>query len=40
VERDMSRAETLASVEEKPYTRMVSYYESEKANLLNSSADG
>ena len=40
VERDMSRVETLASVEEKPYARMVSYYESEKANLLNSSADG
>ena len=40
VERDMSRVDTLASVEEKPYARMVSYYESEKANLLNSSADG
>ncbi len=35
VERDTSRVETLASVEERPYTKLVSYYECEKANLLN-----
>jgi hypothetical protein len=40
VERDISQIETLTSVEENPYARMVSYYESEKANFLNSSADG
>jgi hypothetical protein len=29
-ERDENRMETLTSVEEKPYGRMVSFYESEK----------
>lgn len=33
------RVETLESVEEKPYNRMVSNYESEKANFLYLSAD-
>jgi hypothetical protein len=40
MERDMSKVETLASVKINPYARIGSYYESEKANLLNSSADG
>jgi len=33
-ERDESRLETITSVEEKPYSRMVSLYESEKESLL------
>jgi hypothetical protein len=36
-ERDENRKETLTSVEEKPYGRMVSFYESEKTTLLNNS---
>ena len=39
-ERDERRIETILTVEEKPYSRMVSFYESEKSNLLNSSANG
>ena len=37
IERDNSRIETLVEVEEKPYSRLVSFYENEKANLLSSS---
>jgi hypothetical protein len=40
MERDEQRRETISAVEGKPYSRMVSFYESEKATLLNSSADG
>jgi len=36
-ERDESRLETITSVEEKPYSRMVSLYESEKESLLRNS---
>jgi hypothetical protein len=32
--------ETILVVEEKPYSRMISFYEIEKANLPNSSVDG
>ena len=39
-ERDEHRMETILTVEEKPYSRMISFYESEKANLLNSSSNG
>jgi hypothetical protein len=40
MERDEQRRETISAIEENPYSRMVSFYESEKATLLNSSADG
>jgi hypothetical protein len=40
MERDEQRRETISGVEEKLYSRMVSFYESKKATLLNSSADG
>ncbi len=36
-ERDENRMETLTSVEERPYGRMVSFYDSEKTSLLNNS---
>ena len=39
-ERDEHRMETILTVEENPYSRMISFYESEKANLLNSSSNG
>jgi len=35
IERDSSRIETLAEVEQKPYSRLVSFYESEKAKLID-----
>jgi hypothetical protein len=34
IERDNSRLETLAEVEQKPYSRIVSFYESEKTKLI------
>jgi len=34
LERDSSRIETLAAVEEKPYSRIISFYENEKARQL------
>jgi hypothetical protein len=33
-ERDNSRFETLSEVEQKPYRRLVSFYESEKSKLM------
>jgi hypothetical protein len=39
-ERDEHQMETILAVGEKPYSRMISFSESKKANLLNSSADG
>ncbi len=39
IERDNSRIETLVKVEEKPYSRLVSFYESEKTKLLEGTTD-
>ncbi len=35
IEHDNSRIETLVGVEQKPYSRLVSFYESEKSKLLD-----
>jgi hypothetical protein len=37
IERDNSRIETLVEVEQKPYSRLVSFYESKKSELLKDS---
>jgi hypothetical protein len=34
LERDSSRIETLATIEEKPYSRIISFYENEKTKQL------
>jgi hypothetical protein len=34
LERDSSRIEALATVKEKPYSRIISFYENEKARQL------
>ncbi len=39
IERDNSHIETLVEVEEKPYSRLVSFYESEKTKLLEGTTD-
>ena len=36
VERDQSRLETLSVVEEKPYARIISFYENERAKHMDS----
>jgi hypothetical protein len=37
IERDNSRIDKLVEVVAKPFSKFVSFYEHEKANLLNSS---
>ena len=34
LERDSSQIKTLAAIEEKPYSRIISFYENEKAKQL------
>jgi hypothetical protein len=36
VERDHSRLETLSAVEEKPYARIISFYENERSKQMES----
>jgi hypothetical protein len=39
-ERDENRKETIMAVEGKPYIKMVSFYDNEKASLLNADSNG
>ena len=39
-ERDKNRIETIMAVEGKPYIKMVSFYDNEKASLLNADSNG
>ena len=38
-ERDENHIETIMAVEEKPYIKMVSFYDNEKASLLNTDSN-